>query len=424
MRIWLVEISDFLPVLDGNNRLFRCGMLAQAFVDSGHEVLWWSSTFNHQLRRQRFMQTTTIDIQNNYRLRLLYGPGYQRNISLGRFKHNLAVAKEFAKEITDTAMHAKPDLIYACLPTLEVAEKAVIYGNLNSIPVVVDIRDQWPDIYLSAFPKLLRPIVRVLLKTEFARANRILSKVQAISAVSESNLKWGLGVAQRNARVCDKWFPLGFAFTANKKEASKRALPDTVNNLLNTSKKLFLITFVGSFSPSFNFKTVLRAARIFTKMKEDRTRFVFVGEGKQSSYMRKQVKKQKNIILTGWCEKMQVEAILNVSSVGLAPYSSKITLTLPNKPFEYMASGIPILSSLTGELEAMIKRESIGLHYDADDFHDLYEKIQWFLMHPEKVHFFGQKAKALIKDKYNADKIYSLFVDHLCSIANKGKLGK
>ena len=98
MKIWIVEISDFLPEIDGKNRLYRAGMLAKALVKEGHQVLWWTSTFNHQLRRQRYDESTTIDIQKKYRLRLLYGPGYKRNISFSRWKHNRAVSQEFARE--------------------------------------------------------------------------------------------------------------------------------------------------------------------------------------------------------------------------------------------------------------------------------------------------------------------------------------
>lgn len=142
MKIWIVEISDFLPGIDGKNRLYRAGMLAEALVKARHQVLWWTSTFNHQLRRQRYDVSATIDIQENYRLRLLYGPGYKRSISFGRWKHNWAVAKEFARETKEIEINEQPDIVYACLPTLEVCEQAVLYGVQHGVPVVVDIRDR------------------------------------------------------------------------------------------------------------------------------------------------------------------------------------------------------------------------------------------------------------------------------------------
>jgi len=31
MKIWLIEISDFVPKIDGDNRLYRAGMRALAW---------------------------------------------------------------------------------------------------------------------------------------------------------------------------------------------------------------------------------------------------------------------------------------------------------------------------------------------------------------------------------------------------------
>jgi len=166
------------------------------------------------LRRQRYDVSTTIDIQKNYRLRLLYGPGYKRSISFGRWRHNRVVAKGFAREIAVKPIDELPDLIYACLPTLEVGEQAVLFGVRHSIPVVVDIRDQWPEIYLSLLPSFVRHFFRnTLLRSEFLRAYRILSQATAIIGVSSTNLEWGLRLAKRNAGPKDKWFPLGFPLT-------------------------------------------------------------------------------------------------------------------------------------------------------------------------------------------------------------------
>lgn len=416
MKIWIVEISDFLPKIDGDNRLYRAGMLAKALVGAGHEVLWWSSTFNHQLRKQRFDVSTTIDIAKNYKLRLLYGPGYKRSISFGRWKHNRAVAKEFALEISAKPIDELPDLIYACLPTLEVSEQAVLFGNRHGIPVVVDIRDRWPDIYLSPLPIFLHPIVRIIFKTEFLRAYRIFSKATAINGVSVKNLKWGLGLARRKIGTKDKWFPLGFPISKNTNQDIAKSMQSAHN--IGIRKNCFVITFVGSFSPTCNFGTVIDTARIFFENGDTRVQFVLVGNGAQASFLRKNSSGLKNVLLTGWCEKPQVEEILLNSSVGLTPYTRKAPQTLPNKPFEYMATGLPILSSLEGELETIIAQKKIGLQYKSSDPIDLKDKIMWFLSHPEETMAMGQRAEELFEKKYNADVVYPGLVEHLTKIAS------
>ena len=425
MNIWLVEISDFLPTLDSNNRLYRTGMLAEALVESGHKVLWWSSTFNHQLRRQRFNTSTTIDIQKNYRLRLLYGPGYGRSVSLNRWKHNWVVAREFAREIKETRIDARPDIIYACLPTLEVSEQAVLYGVRHGIPVVIDILDQWPEIYLSFLPRFFRPIFRnTMLKTEFSRAHRILSQATAITGVSATNLEWGLRLAERNAHPRDKWFPLASPVNSNDKGDMPGNNTKAIINKLNIGTAPFVITFVGSFSTAFNIRTVIDVARGFLLAGERRIIFILIGEGVQLPILHKLSSGLTNIILTGWLYKSSIDEILNISSIGLAPYSSGRLITLPNKPFEYMAAGLPVLSSLEGELKTIIEQESIGIHYKAGHCDDLKDKIMWFLSHPEETKIMGQRAKTLFEKKYRADVVYAGFVEYLCAIASEGVSNK
>jgi len=420
MRVWLVEISDFLPEIDGDNRFYRAGMLAKSLVEAGHDVLWWSSTFNHQLKRQRYKVSTTIDIQKNYRLRLLYGPGYKQSISFGRWRHNRKVAKEFVEEISAKPIDELPDLIYACLPTLEVSEQAVLFGLRYGIPVVVDVRDRWPDIYLSPLPRVLYPIGRIILKTEFDRAHKIFSKATAITGVSAKNLEWGLGLARRKASPKDKWFPLGFPVDGNDKSSMSKSNPKEIMSKYDIESDSFVVTFVGTFSAAFNLKTVIHVAQNLSDMEANRIKFVIVGNGVQMLTLRKLSSGLNNVVLTGWLDKLSVDEILKVSSMGLAPYSFGGLITLPNKPFEYMAAGLPILSSLESELKTIIEQEDIGLQYKASDPIDLKDKIMWFLSHPEETKAMGQRSKALFEEKYNADVVYANLVKHLEKTESNG----
>ena len=54
-----------------------------------------------------------------------------------------------------------PDLIYVCMPTLELAVESVRYGREQGIPVIVDIRDQWPEIFLERVPSQLEAPARL-----------------------------------------------------------------------------------------------------------------------------------------------------------------------------------------------------------------------------------------------------------------------
>ena len=47
--------------------------------------------------------------------------------------------------MADTFNHLKPDIIVVSLPTIEFSYEACRYGEKNNVPVIVDVRDLWPD---------------------------------------------------------------------------------------------------------------------------------------------------------------------------------------------------------------------------------------------------------------------------------------
>ena len=110
---------------------------------------------------------------------------------------------------------------------------------------------------------------------------------------------------------------------------------------------------------------------------------------------------------------MSVGALLRVSSIGFAPYQRNTLISLPNKPFEYMAAGLPILSSLRGELEELITKEQIGLAYRAGDEESLAQQILWFIEHPEERLAMGVRARRLFERRYDAALVYAKLAQHL-----------
>jgi glycosyltransferase involved in cell wall biosynthesis len=85
-----------------------------------------------------------------------------------------------------------------------------------------------------------------------------------------------------------------------------------------------------------------------------------------------------------------------------------------------MAAGLPLLSSLPGELEGMITEHQIGLHYKAGDVESLVEKIAWFAEHPEERMAMGQRSRRLFEERFRADIIYPKLVAHLERVVANG----
>jgi glycosyltransferase involved in cell wall biosynthesis len=415
MKVWIVEASEPLPTIDGNFRDFRCGMLARTLVARGHKVLWWTSTFSHMSKKHRLRESRTISFQDGLQLRLLHGLGYQKNTSPKRILHNRETAIRFFREALQSPV--SPDVIFCCLPTLELSEKAVQFGRMTGIPVIIDIRDQWPDHYLTLVPQRLRAVFKIVLASEFRRVHSILRKATGISAISNTYLSWALAYADREKTSLDGVFFIGYPLKSQLDDIVIKMRREELIAQYNFSPEKLTLTFVGTFCSSYALETVIKAAHVLNQSIEQDVRFVLIGDGDKGTDLRAQAAGLKNVVFTGWFDQASITAMLGLTSVGLAPYRDDASMSLPNKPFEYMAAGLPILSSLRGELEELLRDHQIGRQYRAGDALSLVEELRWFVSHPEERAEMGRQSRMLLEDRFSAETVYADLVQYLEHVA-------
>ena len=413
MKTWIVTIYEPLPFDAPETRPQRCGMLAKALIRLGHKVELWTSTFDHVRHTHYFRKSGRQDISDNFSIQYLDGCGYRNDHSLKRFFHNRQTARNFHRVANEQS--PPPDIIFAPVPSLELAEAATNYAKKNSCPIVVDIRDLWPDVYFTMFPKFARALVKPILYGEISRARRIFRAANGITAISASYLEWGLQYAERGASDLDQVFHLGFVnkinINQNKTLDSLRAIREKYGIGMNK----FIATYVGSFSRFYDVRCILEASRLF--LDDDRIHFLIVGSGEKAEELFSIGNELKNVTMTGWVDFQEVCALLGMTDLGLVAYSDIATMSLPNKPFEYMASGIPLLSSLKGELEHIILNNNIGRIYEPGDVASLVSQIKWFLENQGYAKEMGSRALSLFEREFQSEIIYSKLATHLENIA-------
>ena len=412
MRIWIIQDGEPLPGIDPGTRDWRCSILSKELLARGHQVLWWASTFDHAQKKFRRNKPCTIETETGMKFRLLHGPGYNSNKNPRRFLHQRAIGRAFAHEAVNFPV---PDIIFCGLPLPELAEQAIIYGHKYDVPAIIDVRDQWPDIYLTMVPSSLQRFARLLLSTEFRRMERVFQSASAIVSISETYLNWALKYAGRARCSMDRVFALGH-------NAPNRTVNETdiasVRAKYGIHPDNMVVTFVGIFGFSYDLETVIHAAKILQDYSQPRIQFVLVGDGDAGPRLREMARSIPNLICTGWLDRDSIQVLLGLSSVGLAAYTANATQSLPNKPFEYMATGLPLLSSLHGELEQLIAEQQIGLQYRAGDAKSLVEKIVWLAEHPDERIEMSQRAYKLFEKKFRSDIIYPELAAHLEKIAD------
>ncbi len=413
LRIWLVCVGEPLPTDPGEERLLRVGVLARHLVERGHDVTWWTSTFDHSHKRQRFARNTTVAINPTYRLKLLHGSGYRTNVSLRRMVDHWKVARQFRSL---AQAEAKPDLIFAATPTVELAAAASDFARRAGVPIIIDVRDLWPDVIRDALPRALRGIGGLALSGLERQSKNALAGATGITAVSPSYLKWALRSAGRAATERDRVIPLGYPEPAESEPFEARAVLEAMG--ADPDKKI--LWFVGTFGHYYDLTTVIQAANLLRERGHRDLQFVLSGAGHRDSEWRSQASGMENIVFTGWVKALQIAALQQTAWAGLAAYADNAPQSLPNKIFEYMAGGLPVLSSLGEDARELLERHDCGISYRAGDPTDLVRAVE-ALLGDERHHArMAQNAKDAYRQHYSASGVYSTLADFLEQTAGTG----
>lgn len=406
MNVWLLTIGETLGDENGT-RKWRTGRVAEKLAAIGHHVLWWTSAFEHQRLQMvaegdvRRRSTPTLDVQ------FLSGGGYRTNVSVRRYVDHRIIAGKFRRL---ARKEPPPDVIVAALPCHHLAFEAVRYAKHAGVPVVVDVRDLWPDIFVTAAPRAARLPLRLLLAQDFRRCAAALSGADSIIAVSEDYLQWGLRKAQRTRQTGqDRVFYLGVDPPPNT-----QVVPEWLRPLL-TSK---VFAFVGTFGRSYELDLVLDAAEWAIRTGRRDVRFVIAGTGEQFQRIAQRAKALNNVVLPGWIGPDEIDSLLARAYAGLAPYSF-VTDRVPNKPFEYLAAGLPIVSSLEGEMARLISTHNIGFNYQPGDLEGLCAALTRTLDRPDEHDQQSIQARQFFERSGNAERIYADYASHVVAIGRK-----
>lgn len=408
MRIWLITIGEPLPVDNANDRLHRSGTLANLLVSKGHEVVWWTSTFDHARKKQRFNKDTSIEINDCFNIRLLHSVNYKKNMSINRIINHYVIAHKFSKL---AILEPQPDIILCSFPTIELSLAATRYGKERSVPVVIDVRDLWPDIIVDLFPKKIRWLVKAALFVFFKNTRKVFRECTSIIGVSDGYLQWGLSYAGRKRNIKDAVSPLCYRkpiVTDNQIKDAKFAL----KNIGVDSSKM-ICWFIGMFGKTYNLSTVIDAARQLDNQGINNIQFVLSGNGENYSKWFKQAQGLSNVVFTGWVDFPQIAYLMSIVDIGLAAYAEGAPQGLPNKIFEYLCAGVPILSSLKGETETLLNSNGCGLTYNGSDTEDFLEKLFILINDNDLRKKMGSNSVSLFRSCFSTDEVYAHMVNFL-----------
>jgi glycosyltransferase involved in cell wall biosynthesis len=381
-------------------------------ANRGHSVHWWTSSFDHQLKVQRTPRYRQISWRPDVNLHLLPGRPYASNVSLRRIGNHRDNAAAF-RALAPLAGPV-PDIILCSYPTGELCEAAIDFGVERSVPVVVDIRDLWPDIFEGLVPRWVRPALHALLFLMRQQSRRVCSRATAITGVTAEFVDWGLKRGGRSANEADRAFPMAYVENPPS-EAELSAARAKWNEMGVTADQLNLV-FFGTIGRQFDLSTVISAAR---QVDDPRIRFVICGSGDKLKGFRDEAADCTNVLFPGWIGAAMIRSLMSISFAGLAPYhvGDDFNNSIPNKVIEYLAGGLPIITTLSGVSGTLLADNRCGLTYAQRSPASLLQAIAALTSAPLRRNDMAANAHALFRERFDAERVYGAMIDHLETIA-------
>ncbi len=164
---------------------------------------------------------------------------------------------------------------------------------------------------------------------------------------------------------------------------------------------LFVAGMVAAFEDRKDYKTLIKAATLLLS-KNDKVRFVLIGEGADFTEIKDSVPAllREKIIFLG--KRSDVESIANIFDVGILLTNSKVHGEgISNSIIEYMALGKPVIATRGGGTDEAVLDKQNGYLIDPDREDQLVEKLETFIKQRQQIAELGKKGSQIVREKFD-----------------------
>jgi hypothetical protein len=155
-----------------------------------------------------------------------------------------------------------PDVAFVGYPPIETAFILTSWLKKKKIPYLLDVKDQWPLIFIESFPKILQPLIQLILLPYFYIAKKTLKDSPAICSISNSFLDCFLKFSNRKKNKFDIVAPLTSPNYQFKNLEEKHTYSWWLEKGIIPNNS-FRVIFIGSFSRAFDFDLIFNVANYF-----------------------------------------------------------------------------------------------------------------------------------------------------------------
>lgn len=306
------------------------------------------------------------------------------------------------KSIREARKQKDIDLVIATSTPLTVGITALYMKWFRKIPYIFEVRDLWPEvpIQMGAFrsPFIVKP-TRWFEKVIYKNAQHVI----ALSPGMQEGVTKYIPIAKTsmipNMSKIDEFWP-----REKNKELEKE---------LELSPDSFKIVHFGSLGLANGVETIIESAKLLKE--DDSIEFLFVGGGSTEKQLIEECRRHQlsNVKFLGRFPMKDTSEIVNLSDVSIVSFKDLPILytNSPNKLFDSLSAGKPIIVNSAGWTKDMVEQYKCGFYVNPNQPQELVNKILFLKDHPEVVEQMGRKSRYLAETVYDKSILTKQFVE-------------
>lgn len=364
--------------------------MARVLADKGHQVTIITSPVSYLTGKSkgfaaRWRMTEQVSSQIRilrvYTYPALHKSFFHRVISFFSFMFSSFFVGLAIKDV---------DLIWGTSPPIFQGFTAWLLARLRRVPFLFEVRDLWPAFAIAI--GVLRQKLLIWLSLCLERFLYIHADVIVVNSPGFID-----HIRQRGGKeihlVENGVDPAMFISASGGKTFREK----------NDLQESCVILYAGAHGISNDLTVVLQAAEILRD--EKRIKFVFVGDGKEKPALL-QIAQDKGLINTLFLssvpksEMAEVIAGADACLAILKPLELYKT-TYPNKVFDYMAAGKPVLLAIDGVIREVVEKANAGIFVEPGDPRSLADAARWVLLNPKQAVSMGANGKNYVIDHFH-----------------------
>ena len=315
--------------------------------------------------------------------------GWQRMIKFYQFAR---LATHVGKKLE------KPDVVFATHTPLTIGLAGIALGRHFKVPFVFEVRDLWPEALVN-IGAMKNPLGIWWLRR---MARKIYTAARHIVALSPG-MKEGIvrtGIPSERVTIIPNASDLGLF------------RPDLDGSLPRERLGLgdrFTAIYFGAMGLANGLEYVIEAARILAERGKDHIAIVLHGDGGKRSELEKMARNYKlnNVVFSNLVpDKTEVAQIVAGCDACMTIYRSAREHTWsPNKMFDALAAGKPVLINVSGWLGDMIEENNCGRRLDPHRPEMLAEALEELASNPELCREMSTNARSLAEREFDRTKL-------------------